>query len=116
MPQEIEVWYVLPSLRRALAHAMLREGLAQKKIAQILGITEAAVSQYIKKKRGAEITFSKKEKEAISHTARAMIRQPTTSMEHLYKLCNRFKGAPCICALHHKHDPTLAKNCSLCRQ
>ena len=48
MPQEIEVWYIIPAVRRELAKSMVKIGLKQKQIAVTLGITEAAVSQYLK--------------------------------------------------------------------
>ncbi|MHA2366372.1 MAG: transcriptional regulator [Candidatus Hodarchaeales archaeon] len=52
-PVEIEYWYVLPTIRRELTKTLKSMGkLRQKEIAKILGITEAAVSQYIKGTRG----------------------------------------------------------------
>ena len=53
MPQEIEVRYILPSLRKELAIQMNKKGLKQRKIANLLGLTPAAISQYIKEKRGS---------------------------------------------------------------
>ncbi len=66
MPQEVEVWYVLPAIRRELAKAMKekevpRKGedgkvkqhrITQKEIAKMLGVTEPAITQYLLKKRG----------------------------------------------------------------
>ena len=46
MPQEVEVWYVIPSIRRELALAMIEKGRTQKSIAKMLGVTEPAVTQY----------------------------------------------------------------------
>ena len=39
MPQEIEVWYIIPALRRELAKQMVEAGLTQKKIADLMGIS-----------------------------------------------------------------------------
>ena len=59
MPQEIEVWYILPAIRRDLTKSMINDlHLTQKEIAKIMGLTEAAVSQYIHSKRAKEIVFS----------------------------------------------------------
>lgn len=66
MPQEVEVWYVLPAIRRELAKAMKtkvvprpnEEGkivdhkVTQKEIARMLGVTEPAITQYLLKKKG----------------------------------------------------------------
>lgn len=51
-PLEIEYWHILPALRRELAMSLKEKGLKQREIANILGITEAAVSQYVKGCRG----------------------------------------------------------------
>ena len=47
LPQEIETFYVIPSLRRQLALCLKEKGMKQKDIAQLLGIDTAAVSQYL---------------------------------------------------------------------
>jgi predicted transcriptional regulator len=66
MPQEVEVWYVLPAIRRELAKVMktkvtLRANedgemvdhkVTQKEIARMLGVTEPAITQYLLKKKG----------------------------------------------------------------
>ena len=51
-PIEIEYWHVLPAIRRELAQSLLEFNLKQREVAEILGITEAAVSQYKKGSRG----------------------------------------------------------------
>ena len=66
MPQEVEVWYVLPAIRREFARVMKtkevpRMGddgktklhkITQKEIAKMLGVTEPAITQYLLKKKG----------------------------------------------------------------
>ena len=51
-PLEIEFWFILPAVRRELALRLYRNKLKQRQIAKIVGMTEAAVSQYIKGNRG----------------------------------------------------------------
>ena len=53
LPQEIELWYVIPSLRKALVTVLKKKGMKQKDIAPLLGISEPAVSQYMKDKRAS---------------------------------------------------------------
>jgi len=73
LPQEIEVWYVIPALRRELAKALtLKHKLSQKEAAELLGISEAAVSQYIKEKRAKQIKFTRQDKKEIEKTAKKM--------------------------------------------
>jgi predicted transcriptional regulator len=53
MSCEEAVWYILPHVRKEFAKSLIKDhGLTQRKAAEKLGITEAAVSQYISKKRG----------------------------------------------------------------
>ncbi len=65
MPQEVEVWYVLPAIRRELAKVMKTKEvqrvdedgkmkdhrITQKEIARMLGVTEPAITQYLLKKK-----------------------------------------------------------------
>ena len=56
LPQEFEVRYVIPAIRRELASCLTEhEGYTYEKVGELLGITKAAISQYIKKKRAAKI-------------------------------------------------------------
>ena len=54
-PCQAVVWYLLPSIGAELARELAKRGMPQKEIAMKLGITPAAVSQYIKGVRGAEV-------------------------------------------------------------
>jgi predicted transcriptional regulator len=46
------IWYVLPKIRAGLAKELGRLGLNQQEIADELGLSQAAVSQYVTGKRG----------------------------------------------------------------
>ena len=63
--QEIEIWYIIPSIRREFAVIMSKKGLSQKDISKKLGITEPAISQYIKQKRAVGLKFDAKTKKEI---------------------------------------------------
>lgn len=53
IPCELIVWYVLPSIRRELARELVENhSLTQAEVARRFGITDAAISQYLKSKRG----------------------------------------------------------------
>ena len=54
-PCEVIVWYVIPTIRAELAKELVKMGMSQKDISERLGITQSAVSQYIKDKRGKGI-------------------------------------------------------------
>ena len=52
-PCEYMMWNGLPAIRKEIAESMISDfGLNQKQAAQKLGVTPAAVCQYLSKKRG----------------------------------------------------------------
>ena len=115
MPQEIEVWYLIPALRRELAKVLIQEyGMSQKKVSEVFRITESAVSQYMKSKRGKELRFPKKELEEIRKTAERINSGSEEANEQLYRLCVKLRGSEHVCDFHRKQDKSLPKNCDLC--
>jgi predicted transcriptional regulator len=53
LPQAIELYYLIPSLRKQLAIALIKRGLKQKEVARLLSLTPSAISQYLSGKRAA---------------------------------------------------------------
>ena len=72
-PCEIVVWYVIPSIRSKLAKELLKLGMKQKEISQMLDITQPAVSQYISDKRGHELDFNPIVNHYIQNMAKDMV-------------------------------------------
>ncbi|MBW3023280.1 helix-turn-helix domain-containing protein [Candidatus Woesearchaeota archaeon] len=112
LPQELEVWYVLPALRRELAVAMKKQGLKQKAISKKLGLTESAVSQYFKKKRANEVSFNSRIKQKITESAKKIIGDHCLIFE-LNKLCKLVKKEKLLCKIHKKHCK-ISGGCSAC--
>jgi len=112
-PQEIEVWYILPAIRRELAKSLLNKGLTQREIALKLGITESAVSQYLKQKRASEINFEDPILNSINNAAKRIINQGNV-MKEIEKINNLMRRNKFICKIHHKYDSSLPKNCDVC--
>ena len=72
-PQEIEVWYILPAIRKKVALKLVKRGLSQKKVADIMGVTEAAVSQYKKSKRAKVEIFDQNLEEELEKSIQRII-------------------------------------------
>lgn len=53
-PCEIVVSKILPAIRASLAKTLVERGMQQKEVAEMLGITQPAVSQYLSAARGAD--------------------------------------------------------------
>ncbi len=115
MPQEIEVWYLIPGIRRELAKTLLeKHNMNQKQISEILNITESAVSQYLKAKRGSEMKFDEGGIQLIEDAARRIISQKLEVNKEIYRLCVSFRGGESLCEFHRKQDSSVEDDCKLC--
>lgn len=114
MPQEIEVWYLIPALRKEIAQILIESGSTQREAAETLGLTEAAISQYIKAKRAQEVRFSKKEMAEIKKAALRIKENKEDAMKYLYTLSQQLMGSKSICEIHKKHDPSVPSGCDIC--
>jgi predicted transcriptional regulator len=112
LPQEIEVRYVLPALRKQFTLALEKKGIKQKEIAKLLNITPAAVSQYIKNKRGATKFQSNIQKE-IDQAIEKIIKNKSTTQKEIYRISSLIRQTPTICNIHRLHDE-IPEQCSLC--
>jgi len=98
-PQEIEVFYIIPALRRQLAIEMKKNGLKQKRIAEILLIEDATVSQYIKKKRGNKILFDEIVVKEVEKSA-PLIKDKLSLLQEMQRLLRVIKETREICKIH----------------
>ena len=106
LPQEIEVWYVLPAIRKEFAIAMIAAGLSQKKVAQILGVTEAAVSQYKKEKRAHEFAFDDAFKSEVKKSVEIVMQRPAILFEEMMRIDNYIKQSGLFCKIHRSKSWT----------
>ena len=72
-PQEVEMHYILPAIRRDLTDELKSMGLEQKEIARLLRISEPAVSQYVTNKRGQDVKFPNNMKQEIHKSAKRLL-------------------------------------------
>lgn len=72
-PCEKAVWYHLPQIRADLAIELVKTGMTQSQAARKLGVTPAAVSQYIHKKRGLQLPKSKLYKQEIKGAVKKIL-------------------------------------------
>ena len=112
MPQEIEVRYIIPSLRKELATYLKKKGLKQKDIAETLNLPPAAVSQYMKEKRGITV-FSEKIKKEIQKSGDKIIKDRFATQEELLRLITIIKKSYALCEVHKQHD-CVPENCDFC--
>ena len=111
-PQEIEAWYVIPAIRRGFVKAMTGKGLSQKEAALKLGLTGAAVSQYMSDKRGMDVKFSSRINAEIRKSAESLM-NGGNAMRELQRICNLARKERVVCRLSIKMG-CKPKNCREC--
>lgn len=93
LPQEIEVWYVIPTIRSMISHCLIKEfDLTYEEAGKILGVSRAAVCQYIKGKRAMKIKFPKELNSRILSSCKVLIKDETKIIEELEKILNHIKN------------------------
>lgn len=113
LPCEIIVWYILPKIRSEIAKKLSESGIPQKEISEKLGITQAAVSQYINKKRGHGMEFGAEAINAIEGLVDDMIEGKVDLILRTCDICTILKKDGTICELHKEHD-AISSDCNAC--
>jgi len=110
-PCEIILWDFLPALRRELVKAMVKNGLKRKEIARIFGLTESAISQYMKLKRGKNFRFTKKMKKEIEKAAIriAKSKKRETVVPEICRLCSILRRQKSFVNFIKQENPYLAR-------
>lgn len=112
-PQEIEVWYAIPAIRREIAMDMKRRGIAQKEIASILGITGAAVSQYLSKKRGHDIKFDEKLKGEVWKSVDRILTDNNLVVREVQRILDLPEIRMQLCEIHGQCEGSCGE-CRVC--
>jgi predicted transcriptional regulator len=98
-PQEIETFYILPTLRRYIALGLKQRGMKQKDIAQMLGISSASISQYTSTKRGHQIQFPDQIVQEIKKAV-AVIKDRYTYFQQTQHLLHIIREQKVLCQIH----------------
>ena len=113
-PQEIEVWFIIPAIHRSLAQRFKEHNLSQKKIAQILEVTEACVSQYLSGIRGTKVTFSDSIQKEIADAADRVHFDGAEVFREVQKICLIIKDSGLRCELHKQYGKA-DESCTICK-
>jgi predicted transcriptional regulator len=111
-PQEIEVWYVMPAIRKAVAAALVKLGNTQKEVATLLNITPAAVSQYLKKKRAKDIVLPDDVKDFVDIAA-GKIHDKKSAFRQVQVISRYVKESKAICRIHEGIEGNI-DGCDVC--
>jgi predicted transcriptional regulator len=125
LPSEIEAKSLIPAVRAILAKKLIKEyTLKEEDVAKVLGITQAAVSNYVRGTRGDIELISKLESvrevmRMIDDIARDLSTNKAYSPSTLAKfigLCNYMRYTLLICDVHHSIESNIDEQvCEQCR-
>ena len=121
LPCEVAVKSVIPAIRSAIARELTEShGLKQKEVAELLGITQTAVSKYTRFYRGTVIEVQRIEeanlvlKEAVSSLANGQMDKYELS-ETLCTICSIVREKGVMCELCSLSDPSIDNTkCIVC--
>jgi len=103
----------LPTIRKELALIFVRDyNLKQKEIADLLGLRESTISQYLRNKRGKEIELDGKTKEEIKKSAKIIIKNKNKMLTEIQRTCLLIKQKGLLCKIHKRYENI--KNCCIC--
>ncbi len=119
IPCELMVWYVLPMIRRELARELvIAHGMSQAEVARRFDVTDAAVSQYIKGKRGDRPGFDSSDPvyrrftADLKDSARRIAEENADFSMEMCRLCGIFKRSGLLDAVYRAQTGEPAPRCS----
>ena len=111
-PQEIEVWYVLPAIRKKLALKLVEKRKSQKEVAELMGVTPAAISQYKKKKRAKAEIFDKEMEKELEKSVDNIVKNNNTLGNEIIRLNDLLKKKGILCKIYK--DICALSKCQKC--
>jgi uncharacterized protein len=125
LPSEIEAKSLIPAVRAILAKKLIKEyALKEEDVARVLGITQAAVSNYVRGTRGDVELISKLESvrevmRMIDDIGKDLSTNKAYTPSTLAKfvgLCNYMRYTLIICDVHHSIESNIDEQvCEQCR-
>lgn len=122
LPEELVVKSALPALRASIAKKLLSEyGFTQKKVAELLGVTQTAISYYLSNKRGSGAQDSVQDetvKKTISEIAKMLTQKDVDRRAVATKFTEALtyiRRNRLLCNVHKQYEPQLDSDaCDIC--
>lgn len=117
-PCEIVVWYVLPTIRREIAKELVDvHNMKQADVGRIFGVTDAAISQYLNKKRGGSTMIEDSDEylgflDEIRKSARLIAEKKSDMSVEMCRLCNYIKNVGLLAKIYSEITKVEAPRCA----
>lgn len=113
LPHELASKFVLPTVRAMVARRLVTKyQLTQEEVAKRLGVTQAAVSNYLRGKRAKILHLGKARdvREATKALAGLLAEDKHDEVRFMTKMtaiCNHVVETRLLCGLHHTLEPSI---------
>ncbi len=120
LPEEVVVTAFLPTLRSMLAQRLARADWSETSVARALGVSQAAVSKYLRRRVKVEESLARDERmkalvEELAVGFEKGTLSPFQAMAKVHSLVQSMEERGPICALHEAAFPVLqGLGCDLC--
>jgi predicted transcriptional regulator len=124
LPSEIEAKSLIPAIRSILARKLIKEFyLKEEDVAKVLGVTQAAISNYVRGTRGdiqlaTKLAAVEEVGRMIDDIARDLAANKAytpSTMAKFVQLCNYMRYTFIICDVHHSIESNIdSKVCEQC--
>jgi len=115
IPCEIVVWQVLPLIRREMARELVNvHGMKQAEVARKFGVTDAAISQYLTKKRGGEYSSAGMYEQFLAEirdSARRIVEEGADFDKEMCYLCGAVKRIGLLAEIYRAETGKLPPSC-----
>ena len=112
LPQEIEVWYIIPAIRREFAKCLIKNhGVSYQKVGDLLGISKAAISQYVKGKRASKVKLPSKAQQKVCMSCDLLAEGKSDSVKEITNILDFIKDKNLACEVCDKKIKGDIENC-----
>jgi len=122
LPCEVAVRSLIPAMRASIAKELADQyGLKQHRIAELLNVTQAAISYYTREVRGAVVNIDRvgEVHQAVKDIAAALASGDWIApdlMQRFCVACSAAREAGLICRLHKQMEPSIPlRECTVCK-
>jgi predicted transcriptional regulator len=125
LPAEIEAKSLIPAIRAIIAKKLITEyKMKEEVVAKVLGVTQAAISNYIRGTRGdlelidklSSIHEIMRKVDDIAQDLVSNRAYTPGTMAKFVELCNFMRYSFIICDVHHKIESNIDEQvCELCK-
>ncbi|MHA1936654.1 MAG: transcriptional regulator [Candidatus Thorarchaeota archaeon] len=121
-PCETIVAAVLPAIRSLLAKELVENhSMSQTKVAELLGTTQPAISQYLSQKRGDQLTDALSAIPDVNAAIETLVAEITSesatqknTVSTICTICMSLRQDGTVCTIHQSRDDT-PQDCDLCQ-